>query len=331
MRNIIDFIKESLVLEKRGVFDGAAEIAECIYDIIFVDGHSSDTVEISLDDLESKAKDLGLRLQNIFFKSIVIDISTKHSGDYIAGNFSISDSIYNYIDDLFEEISIGILYDPDTIPGKSDVVDTLVHELTHAYTEWNLRLKGMTMSPGKSNSVKSADYYDQVTPEIDDNNINDKNIGSHFFYLTYGHEKNAFFASIANKARKYNSYAIAIEELKKDKAFNEYLNVFSICKLKQKDLEKKKQKKEEIREKKLRGEKLTEEDLKEPEKLLDSDLDKSILDAWKKLNKFNYTKYNEADNKTREEIDDKIWKTIINDACKSYKKLKNIIKKATEK
>ena len=318
MRNIIDFIKESLVLEKRGVFDGAPEIAECIYDIIFVDGHSSDEVEISLDDLESKAKDLGLELQNIFFKSIVIDISTKHSGDYIAGAFRIEDSIYNYMYDMFEEISIGILYNPDTIPGKSDIVDTLVHELTHAYTEWNLQLKGMTMVSGKSNSVKSADYYNQITGEMDDDELKDKKVGEYFFYLTYSHEKNAFFASIANKARKYNSYAIAIEELKKDKAFNEYLAVFSACKLKQKELEEKKKREKIIREKKLRGEELTEEDLKEPNKLLKPSLDKSIVDAWRKLNKHNYT-------------DDKIWKTIINDACKSYKKLKNIIKKATEK
>ena len=258
MRNIIDFIKESLVLEKRGVFDGAAEIAECIYDIIFVDGHSSDEVEISLDDLESKAKDLGLRLQNIFFKSIVIDISTKHSGDYVAGAFRIEDSIYNYIYDMFEEISIGILYNPDTIPGKSDIVDTLVHELTHAYTEWNLQLKGMTMVSGKSNSVKSAEYYNQITAEMDDDELKDKKVGEYFFYLTYGHEKNAFFASIANKARKYNSYDIAIEELKKDKAFNEYLAVFSACKLKQKELEEKKKREKIIREKKSKGEKLTE-------------------------------------------------------------------------
>ena len=318
MRNIIDFIKESLVLEKRGVFDGAPEIAECIYDIVFVDGRSSDTVEISLDDLESKAKDLGLRLQNIFFKSISIDITTEHSGDYVAGKFNIEDSIYNYIYDMFEEISISLLYDPDMIPGKSDVVDTLVHELTHAYTEWNLQLKGMTMVSGKSNSVKSADYYNQITAEMDDDEIKDNKVGEYFFYLTYGHEKNAFFASIANKARKYNSYAIAIEELKKDKAFNEYLAVFSACKLKQKELEEKKKRENIIREKKLRGEKLTEEDLKEPKKLLKPSLDKSIVDAWRKLNKRNYT-------------DDKIWKTIINDACKSYKKLKNIIKKATEK
>ena len=318
MRNIIDFIKESLVLEKRGVFDGAPEIAECIYDIVFVDGRSSDTVEISLDDLESKAKDLGLRLQNIFFKSISIDITTEHSGDYVAGKFNIEDSIYNYIYDMFEEISISLLYDPDMIPGKSDVVDTLVHELTHAYTEWNLQLKGMTMVSGKSNSVKSADYYNQITAEMDDDEIKDNKVGEYFFYLTYGHEKNAFFASIANKARKYNSYAIAIEELKKDKAFNEYLAVFSACKLKQKELEEKKKRENIIREKKLRGEKLTEEDLKEPKKLLKPSLDKSIVDAWRKFNKRNYT-------------DDKIWKTIINDACKSYKKLKNIIKKATEK
>ena len=318
MKNILDFLKESLVLEKRGVFDGAAEIAECIYDIIFVDGHSSDEVEISLDDLESKAKDLGLKLQNIFFKSIVIDISTKHSGDYVAGAFRIEDSIYNYMYDMFEEISIGILYNPDTIPGKSDVVDTLVHELTHAYTEWNLQLKGMTMVAGKSNSVKSADYYNQLSTEMDEDEINDKKVGEYFFYLTYGHEKNAFFASIANKARKYNSYAVAIEELKKDKGFNEYLAVFSACKLKQKELEEKKKREKIIREKKLRGEELTEEDLKEPNKLLKPSLDKSIIDAWRKFNKRNIT-------------DDKIWKMIINDACKSYAKLKNIIKKATEK
>ena len=330
MKDLINFLKESLVLEKRGVFDGAAEIAECIYDIIFVDGHSSDEVEISLDDLESKAKDLGLRLQNIFFKSISIDITTEHSGDYVAGKFNIDDSIYNYIYDMFEEISISLLYDPDTIPGKSDVVDTLVHELTHAYTEWNLQLKGMTMSSGKSNSVKSADYYNQVTAEIEDE-INDKNIGSYFFYLKYGHEKNAFFASIANKARKYNSYAVAIEELKKDKAFNTYCWLIYTCKQKAEELEKNKQKKEELRKKKLRGEKITEDDLKEIKKILDPDLDKSILGAWKKLNKFDYTKYNNADYITRMDIDDKIWKTIINDVNKTYKKLKKIIKKATEK
>ena len=94
--------------------------------------------------------------------------------------------------------------------------------------------------------------------------------------------------------------------------------MFSACKLKQKELEEKKKREKIIREKKLRGEELTEEDLKEPKKLLKPSLDKSIVDAWRKFNKRNIT-------------DDKIWKTIINDACKSYTKLKNIIKKATEK
>ena len=291
MRNIIDFIKESLVLEKRGVFDGASEIAECIYDIIFVDGHSSNEVEISLDDLESKAKDLGLELQNIFFKSIVIDISTKHSGDYIAGNFSISDSIYNYIDDLFEEISIGILYDPDTIPGKSDVVDTLVHELTHAYTEWNLQLKGLTMASGEKNSVKSADYYEQVTDEMTaelDDETNKYDLGAYFLYMMYGHEKNAFFATIANKVRKYNSYAVAVEELEKDKVYKEYIDLFAICKLK-------------------------EEELETNVKKLNSKLDKSIVDNWRKLNK-------------RDAPDKKIWKTIIHDVYETKKKLDKIVK-----
>ena len=283
MRNIIDFIKESLVLEKRGVFDGAAEIAECIYDIIFVDGHSSDEVEISLDDLESKAKDLGLKLQNIFFKSIVTDIDTDYSGDNISGKFNLDDSVYNPIEDLFDEISISILYDPDTIPGKSDVVDMLVHELTHAYTEWNLQLKGLTMASGEKNSVKSADYYAQVTDEMTADNL-----GGYFLYMLYGHEKNAFFATIANKVRKYNSYAVAVEELEKDKVYKEYTDLFAICKLK-------------------------EEELKTNVKNLNSKLDKSIVDNWRKLNK-------------RDAPDKKIWKTIIHDVYETKKKLDKIVK-----
>lgn len=291
MRNIIDFIKESLVLEKRGVFDGAAEIAECIYDIIFVDGHSSDEVEISLDDLESKAKDLGLRLQNIFFKSIVIDITTEYSGNNLAGNFSLDDSVYNPIEDLFDKISISILYDPDTIPGKSDVVDVLIHELTHAYTEWNLQLKGLTMASGKSNSVKSADYYAQVTDEMTaemDDDTNKYDFGAYLLYMLYGHEKNAFFATIANKVRKYDSYAVAVEELEKDKVYKEYIDLYAICKLK-------------------------EEELKTNVKKLNSKLDKSIVDNWRKLNK-------------RDVPDKKIWKTIIHDVYKTKEKLDKIVK-----
>ena len=291
MRNIIDFIKESLVLEKRGVFDGAPDIAECIYDIIFVDGHSSDEVEISLDDLESKAKDLGLRLHNMFFKSISIDIDTDYSGDNISGKFNLDDSVYNPIEDLFDKISIRILYHPDMIPGKSDVVDMLVHELTHAYTEWNLQLKGLTMASGEKNSVKSADYYEKVTAEMTaemDDETNKYDFGAYFLYMLYGHEKNAFFATIANKVRKYNSYAVAVEELEKDKVYKEYTDLFAICKLK-------------------------EEELKTNVKKLNSKLDKSIVDNWRKLNK-------------RDAPDKKIWKTIIHDVYETKKKLDKIVK-----
>ena len=291
MRNIIDFIKESLIVEKRGVFNGAPEIAECIYDIVFVDGHSSDTVDISLDDLESKAKDLGLRLQNIFFKSISIDIDTDYSEDNISGKFNLDDSVYNPIEDLFDNISISILYDPDTIPGKSDVVGMLVHELTHAYTEWNLRLKGLTMASGEKNSVKSADYYEQVTAEMTaemDDETNKYDLGAYFLYMLYGHEKNAFFATIANKVKKYDSYAVAVEELEKDKVYKEYINLFAICKLK-------------------------EEELETNVKKLNSKLDKSIVDNWRKLNK-------------RDAPDKKIWKTIIHDVYETKKKLDKIVK-----
>ena len=291
MKNLINFLKESLVLEKRGVFDGAAEIAECIYDIIFVDGHSSDEVEISLDDLESKAKDLGLKLQNIFFKSIVIDIDTDYSGNNLAGNFSLDDSMYNPIENLFDKISISILYDPDTIPGKSDVVDVLIHELTHAYTEWNLQLKGLTMASGEKNSIKSADYYAQVTDEMTaemDDETNKYDLGAYLLYMLYGHEKNAFFATIANKVRKYDSYAVSVEELEKDKVYKEYIDLYAICKLK-------------------------EEELKTNVKKLNSKLDKSIVDNWRKLNK-------------RDATDKKIWKTIIHDVYKTKEKLDKIVK-----
>lgn len=310
MRNIIDFIKESLIVEKRGVFDGAAEIAECIYDIVFVDGHSSDTVEISLDDLESKAKDLGLRLQNLFFKRISIDIDTDYSGDNISGKFNLDDSVYNPIEDLFDKISISILYDPDTIPGKSDVVDALVHELTHAYTEWNLQLKGLTMASGEKNSVKSADYYEQVTDEMTADNL-----GGYFFYMLYGHEKNAFFATIANKARKYNSYAVAVEELEKDKVYKEYIDLFAICKLKEDELKRKKEdlEKKKLKEKGIKVEEPEEEKPKTKHNVLDPDLDKTIVDTWRKINK-------------RNDTDDRIWKIIIHDVYETKKKLDKIVK-----
>ena len=113
-------------------------------------------------------------------------------------------------------------------------------------------------------------------------------MGAYLLYMLYGHEKNAFFATIANKARKYDSWAVAVEELKKDKVYKEYINLFAICKLK-------------------------EEELKTNVKKLNSKLDKSIVDNWRKLNK-------------SDAPDKKIWKTIIYDVYKTKEKLDKIRK-----
>lgn len=282
MKDLINFLKESLILEKRGIFNGASEIAECIYDIIFVDGHSSDTTTITRDDLQKKADKLGIQLQNVFFNTVNVEIDNDYEGDEVAGKFNIDESEFNDIEDVFDNISISILYDPDMIPGKSDVIESLIHELTHAYTEWNLRLKGLTLMSGEKNSVKTAEYYEKLTDEM-----NDDNIGAYFLYLLYGHEKNAFFSMIANTVRKYNSWTEASEALKKDKAYKEYLGLFAVCSLKKNGK-------------------------------LDKDVDQSIVDTWRKLNKNNAT-------------DEKIWKDIINDVIETKKKLRKIVMRSLAK
>lgn len=175
-------IKNELLFEKNGVYDGCYELSKYINDYI-----QKYYVKGDIEQFEFHKKDLNF--PNIFFETLIIDIDTT-SDD--GGEYEDNEELNS--EKLFDEVYINIY-----LKNISDLTDILMHELTHAFNNWNMLKK---KNRNYLNMGESS-LYDKLNPKLSKNEIDHK-IKS-IIYFTLGYEQNAFFAQIKAELQKYKS------------------------------------------------------------------------------------------------------------------------------
>ena len=191
------YSRSRIVLEKYGIYEGCEELAQYVYEKVKKDGMDNQYIFTS-DELKS--------FKNIFFKTIIIDIDTsENTGGQYLDNEELNDDL------LFDEVNINIYLYENRL---SEVKEILMHELTHAYNNYMMCLKG---DDGYINAAKSLMYKNIHKNSSNKNEFLIKKA----LYLLLGYEKNAFFAQIKaeleNHKEKIKNPYDALKVLKKSK------------------------------------------------------------------------------------------------------------------
>lgn len=139
------------ILEKYGTYidqkELIIELAKSIYDIVR-NKEPEDIIELDKNDVEG--------FSNIFFNKLIIKL-TKNTG-YLANK-----SKYSEKDKLFDQVVIDI--DTNEYKTYDDIVKCLMHEMLHAYNEYNSYLKN---SPTKLKDLTNIKSSYSKTIDIED-------------------------------------------------------------------------------------------------------------------------------------------------------------------
>lgn len=174
------YSRRRVILEKYGIYDGCEELSKYIYEKIKKEGMDNQ-YSFDSNDLTS--------FKNIFFDKLIVDID---SSDDSGGEYIDNDSLNDHF--LFDEVVINI-YQYENHLNK--VKEILMHELTHAYNNYLMLLKG---DNGYINAAKSL-LYQNI--QKDSSNTNE-HLLKKALYLLLGYEKNAFFAEIKAELEENN-------------------------------------------------------------------------------------------------------------------------------
>lgn len=160
------YSRKRVILEKYGVYDGCEEIAKHIVKLAEKDGYDT-AVELTKDNLQD--------FKNIFFENIIVDIDTsENSGAEYIDNEELNKNL------LFDEVVINVYLDKQHI---SELQSIIMHELTHAYNNYMMLLKG---NKNYINIANSTLYKNIVTiPK----QINAEYYIKKAMYLLLGYEK----------------------------------------------------------------------------------------------------------------------------------------------
>jgi len=196
------YSRSRIVLEKYGIYEGCEELAQYVYERVKKDGMDNQYTFTS-DELKS--------FKNIFFKTLIVDIDTsENAGGQYLDNEELNGDL------LFDEVNINIYLYENRL---SEVKEILMHELTHAYNNYIMCLKG---DNGYINAAKSLMYKNIQKNSSNDNEFLIKKA----LYLLLGYEKNAFFAQIKaeleNHKEKIKNPYDALKVLKKSKIYIAY-------------------------------------------------------------------------------------------------------------
>ena len=197
------YSRTRVILEKYGVYDGCEELAKHIVKLAKKDGYNT-VVKLTKDNLPD--------FKNIFFENIIVNIDTSedNGAEYI-DNEELNKDL------LFDEVVINVYLTKQQI---SELQSTLMHELTHAYNNYMMLLKG---NRNYINVAKSTLYKNIVSfPE----KINAEYHIKRAMYFLLGYEKNAFIAQIKadlenNKDKIYGPID-ALNVLKKSETYVTY-------------------------------------------------------------------------------------------------------------
>ena len=197
------YSRTRVILEKYGVYAGCEELAKHIVKLAKNGGYHT-VIKLTKDNLQD--------FKNIFFENITVNIDTSedNGAEYI-DNEELNKDL------LFDEVVINVYLTKQYI---SELQSTLMHELTHAYNNYMMLLKG---NRNYINVAKSTLYKNIVSfPE----KINAEYHIKRAMYFLLGYEKNAFIAQIKadlenNKDKIYGPID-ALNVLKKSDTYVTY-------------------------------------------------------------------------------------------------------------
>lgn len=204
-----------LLLEQYGIFDGCERLAHDLEQVIH-DNYNLNRINVS-----------GLGIS--WIENIVLEINKNGT----EGSYSPEESVFDETNKVFKNIIISINND---IVFSEYLFELLMHELTHAYQDYNLRLKGMSLSSelkktgyhNHNNEVYRNKEYDDILNDgiKEDININLSNI----FYFFNNFEKPAYIASIEGKLkscdRTFSNIAEVIYFMKSTNIYKTYEYVY---------------------------------------------------------------------------------------------------------
>jgi len=209
-----NYSRNHLILEKYGVYDGCAELSDIILKDVeqkYENGERSFQLSYNKNDFKD--------LKNIFFKKLTLDFEL--GSDDIGGEYFDNDSI-DKTTMLFDEVFIEFI-----AYNTNDIRSMLMHELTHAYNNYNMLVKDNMKFYDKANSQL---YLNITNSDIFKNSGELKKNIIKILYFTVKEERNAFIAQMAeelkrNKA-KVNNPKDAFNILKNSPIYMTYKNLY---------------------------------------------------------------------------------------------------------
>lgn len=200
--------KAHMVLEKNGVYEGCSELATVLWKDAkkrYDKGERSFEIRYKREDLK--------KLKNLFFSELVLDYEFNEEDDNGA-EYEDNDSV-NKQTMLFDEVIIDVY-----LANCSDLRTILMHELTHAWDNYNRLMKDNMSFYDKA----SSDFYGKIVDQMTSSEV-EENI-KRILYFTLKEERDAFVAQLAgdleNSKRKVKTPKDALQVLMKSKIYITY-------------------------------------------------------------------------------------------------------------
>lgn len=186
MITLTERLKNSLnqqIDESFGQFPGLSNIAQFCANEIFMTCNGEDIDPVEVYTLTFDRKDFD-DIDKVFFKKLEFNIKFVQSSSVRAEY--IPNSKIDKRSMRFNKVEINLFISYAQEIDAKEIWKDLMHELTHAYTDYKLKLKGIDYFK------KLASFYSKV--EYDDNISELQNQIRQALYLTLGVEKQAFIA-----------------------------------------------------------------------------------------------------------------------------------------
>lgn len=215
MKSLEEYIIERLqshlyidynLTESAGLYDGIEDLCKFLSNKIKAHQEREFDITYSNNELSDKS--------NIFFKNIILrcERSNKYDND---GEYVLNRDIdYDDSTKLFNHVVINLYL---TLKhNQTDVYSILLHELTHAWDDYNGFLK-------KSSPLNKINHYKNILNALDGDGVK-KTLGQILYYITPS-EVNARIAELSGVIKDNMNPQEALQEIKKSSIYQNYINI----------------------------------------------------------------------------------------------------------
>lgn len=204
--------------EKFGSYNGQIDLAKYITNYIFKKTKLSKCESIKYILKRNYLK----HFENIFFEELIIIYNTTCNSYYDLS------SKYNNDTKLFNQIKIYINNEENKT--YNDILVSVVHELTHAWEDYNRRIKDDKLS--LYNLTNTTNYKELISHINSFNDFSD--LCAKILYMFKGFEKNAYLSELScvltDTDKKINNYKDALNIFYKTNTFQEYYILYEAFK-----------------------------------------------------------------------------------------------------